>query len=243
MNEIDLKQYKVKLRESKTIKKGNIYIAGNRFDMPLQLAVCLGFKDTNEPYFYVFGALKGCFTKDRNSIVAWMDTDYMNAILSSIIKYEFTQSADIKSFGHSFHIYDIGLGQISVDVDLWYLKQKMILPQLPALKSTQKELKPLGKKDLKVGGVYITRTIYGININVYMGYSDNYFNFYSLSEYSVSMILNQTASFSNNSITSTKTKPKFYALEDIKDILPQNKVESCKALIKLISEDINVLYR
>ena len=60
--------------------------------------------------------------------------------------------------------------KIPIDIDLWYLKQKMIIPELPTLKSEQKELKPVGKKDLKVGEVYLTRQTYGNGINVYLGY-------------------------------------------------------------------------
>lgn len=70
MHVVNLKQSKVNLRKDKTIKKGNLYIAGSHFDNPLQFAVCLGFTDIDEPYFYLFGALKGCFTKNSNSIVA-----------------------------------------------------------------------------------------------------------------------------------------------------------------------------
>ena len=243
MHNIDLKQYKVNLKTSKSIKKGNLYIAGDFFDRPLQFAVCLGFTDRNEPYFYLFGALKGYFTKDGNSIVAVLDTDYMKDMLVPIVQYEFSQTAVKKSFLHFVHIYDIDIGKIPIDIDLWYLKQKMILQELPTLKSEQKELKPLGKKDLKVGEVYLTRQNYGNGINVYLGYLDNEFNYYSLNSYNVSRLVQHKATFSNFGIKSTKTKPKFYAFNDMKDILSPADLKACIELRKLISEDMNVLHR
>ena len=63
MHDIDLKQSKVNLKTSKNIKKGHLYIVGAYLNRPLQFAVCLGFTDRNEPCFYLFGALKGYFTK------------------------------------------------------------------------------------------------------------------------------------------------------------------------------------
>lgn len=243
MHNIDLKQYKVNLKTSKSIKKGNLYIAGDFFDRPLQFAVCLGFTDRNEPYFYLFGALKGYFTKDGNSIVAVLDTDYMKDMLVPIVQYEFSQTAVKKSFLRSVHIYDIDIGKIPIDVDLWYLKQKMILQELPTLKSEQKELKPLGKKDLKVGEIYLTRQNYGNGINVYLGYLDNEFNYYSLNSYNVSRLVQHKVTFSHFGIKSTKTKPKFYAFNDMKDILSPEDLKACIELRKLISEDMNVLHR
>ena len=245
MHNIDLKQYKVNLKTSKSIKKGNLYIAGDFFDRPLQFAVCLGFTDRNEPYFYLFGALKGYFTKEGNSIVAVLDTDYMKDMLVPIVHYEFSQTAVKKSFLHSvnIHIYDINIGKIPIDIDLWYLKQKMIIPELPTLKSEQKELKPVGKKDLKVGEVYLTRQNYGNGINIYLGYMDNEFTYYPLSIYNVSRLVQHKATFSNFGIKSTKTKPKFYAFNDMKDILSPEELKACIELRKLISEDMNVLHR
>lgn len=245
MHNIDLKQYKVNLKTSKSIKKGNLYITGVFFDRPLQFAVCLGFTDRNEPYFYLFGALKGYFTKDGYSIVAVLDTDYMKDMLVPIVQYEFSQTAVKESFLHSvdIHIYDINIGKIPIDIDLWYVKQKMILQELPTLKSEQKELKPLGKKDLKVGEVYLTRQTYGNGINVYLGYLDNEFTYYSLNSYNVSRLVQHKATFSNFGIKSTKTKPKFYAFNDMKDILPPADLKACIELRKLISEDMNVLHR
>lgn len=243
MHVIDLKQYKVNLKTSKNIKKGHLYIAGYYFDRPLQFAVCLGFTDRNEPYFYLFGALKGYFTKYGNSIVAVLDTDYMKDMLVPIVQYEFSQTAVKKSFLQLVHIYDIDIGKIPIDIDLWYVKQKMILQELPTLKSEQKELKPLGKKDLKVGEVYLTRQNYGNGINVYLGYLDNEFNYYSLNSYNVSRLVQHKATFSNFGIKSTKTKPKFYAFNDMKDILSPEDLKACIELRKLISEDMNVLHR
>lgn len=243
MYEIDLKQYKVNLKTSKNIKKGHLYIAGYYFDRPLQFAVCLGFTDRNEPYFYLFGALKGYFTKDGNSIIAVLDTDYMKDMLVPIVQYEFSQTAVKKSFLDLVHIYDIDIGKIPIDIDLWYLKQKMIIPELPTLKSEQKELKPVGKKDLKVGEVYLTRQTYGNGINIYLGYMDNEFNYYSLNSYNVSRIVQHKVPFSHFGIKSTKTKPKFYAFNDMKDILSPADLKACIELRKLISEDMNVLHR
>lgn len=245
MHNIDLKQYKVNLKTSKNIKKGHLYIVGAYLNRPLQFAVCLGFTDRNEPYFYLFGALQGYFTKNGNSIVAVLDTDYMKDMLVPIVHYEFSKTANQKSFLHSvnIHIYDINIGKIPIDIDLWYLKQKMIIPELPTLKSEQKELKPVGKKDLKVGEVYLTRQNYGNGINVYLGYLDNEFNYYSLNSYKVSRIVQHKAPFSHFGIKSTKTKPKFYAFNDMKDILSPADLKACIELRKLISEDMNVLHR
>lgn len=243
MHEIDLKPYKVNLRTSKNIKKGHLYIAGDFFDRPLQFAVCLGFMDRNEPYFYIFGALKGYFTKDGNSIIAVLDTDYMKDMLVPIVQYEFSQTAGRKSFLRSVHIYDIDIGKIPIDIDLWYVKQKVFCPELPTLKSEQKELKPVGKRDLKVGEIYLTIQNYRNDINVYLGYSDNEFTYYTLSVYNVSMLVQHKTTFDKLVIKRTKTKPKFYSFEDMKDILAPKEAQACIELRKLISEDINVLHR
>lgn len=243
MHVVNLKQSKVNLKKDKTIKKGNLYIAGSHFDNPLQFAVCLGFTDIDEPYFYLFGALKGCFTKNSNSIVAWTDIDFMKAMLEPIVKYEFCQAAEEKSFLRSVHIYDINIGQIPIDIDVWYLKQKMLMKELPTLKSEQIKLKPVGKRDLKVGEIYITQNdIYGNNIKVYLGYIDNEFKYYSLSKYQAFRIVQHNTSLNTFSIKSTKTKPKFYAFDDIKDILSPDEVKACIELKKCVSDDIRKLY-
>ena len=115
----DLKQSKVNLKTSKNIKKGHLYIVGAYLNRPLQFAVCLGFTDRNEPYFYLFGALQGYFPKNGNSIIAVLDTDYMKAMLVPIVQYEFSKTANQKSFLHSvnIHIYDINIGKIPIDID------------------------------------------------------------------------------------------------------------------------------
>ena len=53
MHDIDLKQSKVNLKTSKNIKKGNLYIVGAYLNRPLQFAVCLGFTDRNEHYYWM----------------------------------------------------------------------------------------------------------------------------------------------------------------------------------------------
>lgn len=245
---IDIHETRMTAKDKKRIEVGNLYVVATLYSKSLQFAVCLGFTQQNEPYFYGFGALLGMYAPDGNGYIARIDNGYLKAMYEPIKNFEFNKVADKNSFFDfkKNRLFDLSLGKLTdIDLSLWYTKQRLLYDNLPALKRQQKELKPVSKKDLVTNTVYVITYSTGsdcFGFAIYTGNDNDYFNFIELeSAYQIQEFMK----FPNRAyVRQLKSKPKFYRFEDVKECLTEEQIKNYNTLNEFLSNgETNVLYR
>lgn len=227
---------------SKSARLNGLYIVESEETRNLSLAVCIGYTKEYRPYMYTFGGLVHKYVKPSRTYRVYVDFDYLNAFKDLMIRYAFTKGIERSQIIEPKRAYDVGLGVLDIadyigcDMQTWYLKQKLINPNLPDVlfEKDNKKYKRVGKKDLKPYSVYALKKGTLLTFAIYNGIDyDGDYVYYAPDSYSIKGLITGKLSFERTCYkTWRKTLPAFYELETVKDLISSEQMPYIEYLKK-----------